>query len=125
MLAAHAYADMGNYDAALAACTRALAINPLLPVARYILGLIHQRAGRHGRARVSEFKKTIYIDPDFALAHLNLGNIYKAQGRLGGGGARVREHDARAVQESRRRLDANSSAVSRPICCSRRASEVC
>jgi chemotaxis protein methyltransferase CheR len=79
VLAAHAYADMGNYDAALAACTRALAINPLLPVARYILGLIHQREGDVVGA-VSEFKKTIYIDQDFALAHMNLGTIYKSQG---------------------------------------------
>ncbi len=79
VLAAYAYADMGNYDAALAACTRALAVDPLLPVARYILGLIHQRQGDTMRA-ISEFKKTIYIDTDFALAHLQLGTIYKAQG---------------------------------------------
>ncbi len=79
VLAAHAYADLGNYDAALAACTRALAIDPLLPVARYILGLIQQRQGDVVGA-VSEFKRTIYIDPDFALAHLNLGTIYKSQG---------------------------------------------
>ena len=29
---------------------------------------------------ISEFKKTIYIDTDFALAHLQLGTIYKSQG---------------------------------------------
>lgn len=79
VLAAHAYAEMGNFDAALAACTRALAVNPLLADARYILGLIHQRKGDTVGA-TSEFKKTVYIDPDFALAHLNLGTIYKAQG---------------------------------------------
>jgi chemotaxis protein methyltransferase CheR len=78
VLAAHAFADMGNYEAALGACDRALAVNPLLPVARYILGLIHQRKGDTVRA-VSEFKKTIYIDQDFALAHLNLGTIHKAR----------------------------------------------
>ncbi|HEY3317359.1 MAG TPA: CheR family methyltransferase [Coriobacteriia bacterium] len=79
VLAAHAYADMGNYEAALIACTRALAINPLLPVARYILGLIHQREGDVVGA-ISEFKRTIYIDQDFALAHMNLGTIHKSQG---------------------------------------------
>lgn len=79
VFAAHAFADMSNYDAALAACTRALAIDPLLPVARYILGLIHQRQGDTMHA-ISEFKKTIYIDMDFALAHLQLGTIYKSQG---------------------------------------------
>lgn len=80
MIAAHAHADTGDYETALAECTRALAVNPLLPGARYILGVIYQRQGDMVRA-VSELKKTIYIDPDFALAHLNLANIYKAQGR--------------------------------------------
>ncbi len=78
VLAAHAYADMGDYEAALGACERALAVNPLLPEPRYILGLIYQREGDSLRA-VSEFKRTIYIDQDFALAHLNLGTIYKGR----------------------------------------------
>lgn len=81
LLSAYVYADTGDYDAALAACTRALAVNPLLPGARYILGVIYQRQGDLVRA-ISELKKTIYIDSDFALAHLNLGNIYKQQGRF-------------------------------------------
>ena len=78
LLSAYVHADSGAYDEALAACHRALAINPLLPVARYILGIIYQRQGDSVRA-ISELKKTIYIDADFALAHLNLANIYKAQ----------------------------------------------
>ena len=43
MIAAHAHADTGDYETALAECTRALAVNPLLPGARYILGVIYQR----------------------------------------------------------------------------------
>lgn len=78
LLSAYVHADTGNYQQALEACHRALAINPLLPVARYILGIIYQRQGDAVRA-ISELKKTIYIDADFALAHLNLANIYKAQ----------------------------------------------
>jgi tetratricopeptide (TPR) repeat protein len=31
---------------------------------------------------ISELKRTVYIDPDFVLAHMSLGNIYKAQGRF-------------------------------------------
>jgi chemotaxis protein methyltransferase CheR len=81
LVAAHAHADVGDYDRALAECQRALAINPLLPGARYTLGLIHQRQGDLVRA-VSELKKTVYIDADFALAHLTLGNIYRAEGRF-------------------------------------------
>jgi chemotaxis protein methyltransferase CheR len=81
LLTAYVFADSGDYDAALDACTRALAVNPLMPGARYILGVIYQRQGDLVRA-VSELKKTVYIDSDFALAHLNLGNIYKQQGRF-------------------------------------------
>jgi chemotaxis protein methyltransferase CheR len=98
VLAAHAYADMGNYDASLAACDRGLAINPLLPVARYILGLIYQRQGDTLRA-VSEFKKTIYIDQDFALAHLNLGTIHKARGEWDAA-AREYENAVRALYQN-------------------------
>jgi chemotaxis protein methyltransferase CheR len=81
LVAAHAYADEGDYDRALAECDKALAINPLMPGARYLLGVIHHRQGDSTGA-VSELKKTVYIDPDFALAHMSLGNIYKAQGRF-------------------------------------------
>ncbi|PKL74208.1 MAG: hypothetical protein CVV27_21670, partial [Candidatus Melainabacteria bacterium HGW-Melainabacteria-1] len=75
-----------------------LAINPLLPVARYILGIIHQRQGDPVRA-ISELKKTIYIEADFALAHLNLANIYKAQ-RKWDTAAREYENALRALYKS-------------------------
>lgn len=81
LMLAYVHADIGDYEEALAACHRALAINPLLPAARYILGIIYQRRGDSVRA-ISELKKTVYIDADFALAHLNLANIYKAQRRF-------------------------------------------
>jgi chemotaxis protein methyltransferase CheR len=81
LVAAHLFADAGDYDSALEECQRALEVNPLLPGARYLLGVIHQRQGDLVRA-ISELKKTIYIDPEYVLAHLNLGNIYKADGRF-------------------------------------------
>ncbi len=81
VLASHAYADVGSFDEALGAAHQALATDPLEPNARYILGIIYQRQGDTVRA-ISEFRKTIYIDQGFALAYLNLGNIYKSQGRL-------------------------------------------
>jgi chemotaxis protein methyltransferase CheR len=95
LLSAYVHADTADYEQALEACHRALAINPLLPVARYILGIIYQRQGDSVRA-VSELKKTIYIDTDFALAHLNLANIYKAQ--------RKWEHAAREYENALRAL---------------------
>ncbi len=81
LLLAFSYADSGDYELALKECDRALAINPLLPSARYVLGIIYQRQGDLVRA-VSELKKTIYIDADFVLAQLNLGNIYRSQGKF-------------------------------------------
>ncbi|TDB38833.1 MAG: tetratricopeptide repeat protein [Actinobacteria bacterium] len=98
LLSAYVHADSGDYVEALEACHRALAINPLLPVARYILGIIHQRQGDPVRA-ISELKKTIYIDADFALAHLNLANIYKAQ-RKWESAAREYENALRALYKS-------------------------
>ncbi|PKQ20959.1 MAG: hypothetical protein CVT66_02740 [Actinobacteria bacterium HGW-Actinobacteria-6] len=98
LLSAYVYADSGDYPQALEACHRALAINPLLPVARYILGIIHQRQGDPVRA-ISELKKTIYIEADFALAHLNLANIYKAQ-RKWDTAAREYENALRALYKS-------------------------
>lgn len=89
LLAAHLFADAGDYGRALGECQRALAANPLLPGARYLLGVIHQRQGDLTGA-VSELKKTIYIDPGYVLAHLNLGNIYKGEGRFGDA---VREYE--------------------------------
>lgn len=98
LLSAYVHADTADYERALEACHRALAINPLLPVARYILGIIYQRQGDTVRA-VSELKKTIYIDSEFALAHLNLANIYKAQ-RKWDAAAREYENALRALYKS-------------------------
>jgi chemotaxis protein methyltransferase CheR len=98
LLSAYVHADSGEYDDALAACHRALSINPLLPVARYILGIIYQRQGDAVRA-ISELKKTIYIDADFALAHLNLANIYKSQ-RKWQAAAKEYENALRAMRKA-------------------------
>lgn len=98
LLSAYVHADAGDYDEAMCAAHRALAINPLLPVARYILGIIHQRQGDTVRA-ISELKKTIYIDADFALAHLNLANIYKAQ-RKWEAAAKEYENALKALKKS-------------------------
>jgi len=76
---AHANADSGDFSAAIADAEEVLGINPLLASARYILGIIHLRQDDTVRALV-EFKRTIYIDPDFVLAHFNIANLYRARG---------------------------------------------
>jgi chemotaxis protein methyltransferase CheR len=78
---AHAEADAGDLAAAIADATAALKIDPLLASAHYILGIIHLRQEDQNRA-IHEFKRTIYVDADFVLAHFNLANIYRASGDL-------------------------------------------
>jgi len=79
LVRAFGFADSGNFEAAIADATAALAINPLLAPGRYILGVIYLRQG-DTVAAAGEFKRTLYIDADFVLAHLNLANIYRQQG---------------------------------------------
>jgi chemotaxis protein methyltransferase CheR len=79
LLAAFAHADTGDLDSAIREANEALAIDPLIAAARYTLGIIYLRMDDPMRA-LSEFKKTIYIDADFPLAHLNLANLYRAKG---------------------------------------------
>ncbi len=80
LLDARAYAEEGDFSAAAEACEKALGINPLLPGARYLLGLVESRRGENEAAE-RELRKTVYIDPGFALAYLNLGTLYRAQER--------------------------------------------
>jgi len=79
LVRAFGYADSGNFDAAVTDATAALDINPLLAPGRYILGVIYLRQG-DTVAAANEFKRTLYIDSDFVLAHLNLANIHRQQG---------------------------------------------
>ncbi len=81
LLAAFAHADTGDFESALDESNRALAIDPLLASARYVLGLIYLRTDRLDEA-MFEFKRTIYTDADFVLAHLNLANLYRARGAV-------------------------------------------
>lgn len=81
LMAAYAHADVGDLGAALVECTRALERDPLLSAARYILGVIHMRQGDSAQA-ITELKRTVYSDSDFVLAHLNLGNLYRAAGQI-------------------------------------------
>ena len=79
LVRAFGYADSGNFTAAVADANSALAIKPLLAPGRYILGVIYLRQGDPAAA-ANEFKRTLYIDRNFVLAHLNLANIYRQQG---------------------------------------------
>ena len=47
--------------------------------ARYVLGIIYQQQGATDEA-LRQFGRTIYIDPEFVLAHFNTANIQRARG---------------------------------------------
>ena len=81
LVRAYAHADAGDFSAAIAESIAALAIDPLLAPARYILGIIYQRQG-DANAALAEFKRTIYIDHDFVLAHFSAANVYRARGAI-------------------------------------------
>ena len=81
LVRAFGFADSGEFEAAITDARAALAINPLLASGRYILGVIYLRQGDVSAAE-EEFKRTLYIDADFVLAHFNLANIHRQRREL-------------------------------------------
>ena len=78
LISAYAHADEGDFPAAVGECHHALAQDPLDAAARYILGVIYQRLEEPARA-IQEFRRTLYVDPDFVLAHFGLANLFRAR----------------------------------------------
>lgn len=96
LVAAFAYADAGDFDMAQRQANATLDSNPLSAPARYVLGVIRQQQGDVIGA-LNEFKRTIYIDADFVLAHFQCANIYRAQGAYGDA-CREYENTLRALE---------------------------
>lgn len=61
---------------------RTIALDPLNLWAHHALALVRMEEGRMEEA-LGAIKKTIYIDPNFALGHFHLGQIHKARGQAG------------------------------------------
>ena len=71
--AARMAGDAGRYAEARDWCCRALDLDPTAADAYQLLGMIY--AGRHEtELAVTAFRKAIYLDRDFALAHYGLSN---------------------------------------------------
>lgn len=98
LICAYAHADEGNYTSAVVECHHALAIDPLGAAARYILGVIYQRLDEPSRA-IDEFRRTLYVDSNFVLAHFGLANLYRARGAFSDA-AREYESTLRSVRTS-------------------------
>jgi len=72
---ARVYANSGDLVNAIDACISAIDLNPLLVEAYYIKGLIHEENGELDLA-IQDYKKTLYLQSDFVLAHYHLSMIY-------------------------------------------------
>ncbi len=77
-LLARALANQGDLTDALAWCDRWIAADKLDPAAHYVRAVVLLERGDAERAR-SSLRRTLYLQPDFVLAHFALGNL--ARGR--------------------------------------------
>lgn len=73
-------ADLGDFEAARALCLTAIEGAPLEAQLRYHLGVVDHAAGRLLEAEIS-LRKACYLEPDYAMAHLQLGLVRLALGR--------------------------------------------
>ncbi len=79
-----AKANTGDFAGADAVCRRALAGDPLNAVLHFYQGLIAQAMKRPQEAEAA-FRKGIYLDKSFAMAHYHLGLLLLADRRYGPG----------------------------------------
>jgi chemotaxis protein methyltransferase CheR len=75
-------ANHGHLAEAAQWCRKAIAVNKLDPDAYYLLGSVLLEQGQIEEA-IMCFKRVLYLDPDFVLAHFALGNLTLRLGRTG------------------------------------------
>ncbi len=78
-LLARAFADQGELDEALACCDQWIAASKLDPAAHYVRGMILAERGVPLEAR-SSLQRSVYLHPDFTMAHFALGNLARSLG---------------------------------------------
>jgi len=81
-LLARALANQGNLAEALVWCERWIAADKLDPAAHYLRSVILLERGDAEQAR-SSLQRTLYLRPDFVLAHFALGNLARSRGKTG------------------------------------------
>jgi protein O-GlcNAc transferase len=72
---------MGQLSEAAQLCQQIVQADPHAAQAWYLLGMIAHRAGQ-GRVAVDMIRKAIAEQPDFSVAHNDLGNLLMEQGRI-------------------------------------------
>lgn len=78
-LLARAWANMGRLADALASCERSIVADKCNPVSHYLQGVILHEHGAKDKA-LSAYRRALYLDPQFVLAHFALGNLARDQG---------------------------------------------
>ena len=77
---ARLYANQGQLTQALEWCEKALAADKLNTGCHYLRAMILQEDAATEEATVS-LKRTLYLDPQFVMAHYSLGNLALRQGK--------------------------------------------
>ncbi|MEO5579838.1 MAG: tetratricopeptide repeat protein, partial [Gemmatimonadaceae bacterium] len=72
---------VGRFDSAMVVIRKAQALEPLSPGRTVSVALLHTTLGQYDRA-ISEAKKAIELNPDYADAYLSLGNVLLEQGKV-------------------------------------------
>lgn len=77
---ARSHANLGELVEAARLCEKAVDANKLNPAVHFLLATIHQELGQSEFA-IRSLTRTLYLDPDFVLAHFALGNLCLSQSR--------------------------------------------
>lgn len=80
LLLARSYANLGDFDQARKWCDLVIEADPLHANARYLRASILQESGDVEEA-VAAYRRTLYIQPDFILAHFSLANLFYGMGK--------------------------------------------
>jgi len=80
-LLAKACSNQGKFSKAIEWCEKEIAINKFNPGCYYLLALIFQEQGEIEEA-ISSINRSIYLDPDYVLAHYTMGNIILRKGNF-------------------------------------------
>jgi chemotaxis protein methyltransferase CheR len=73
-LAARAYANIGSFAKARECCEKAIALDRINPQSHYLLSIILEQSG-DSDAAVRSLKHVLFIDHDYLLAYVALGNL--------------------------------------------------
>jgi chemotaxis protein methyltransferase CheR len=74
------HANQGELATALHWCERLIAADRVNPAGYYLMAVILLEQGQPEEAMLA-LKRTLYLDPDFVLAHFTLGNLCRSHSR--------------------------------------------